>query len=242
MIGVKDAVKENQDFNSSNGQNNHKSNNNEIKLKDDDYSYVTKKSWLPRFLEDYYQIEYQVGQGTYGDVFKARKLKSSSSSVEKTKYYALKEFKLLSEKQEGFPITAIREITILNELDHENIIHIKEIVLSKESKTRDKVFVVFDFMDYDLSGMLRNKILLTLPQIKNIIFQISQGLNYMHKSNYVHRDIKSANILLNKKGEIKIADFGLARQFQMGKKQPLRSEIVTLWYRAPELLLSIYVQ
>ena len=200
--------------------------------------YTPKKNWLPRSLEEFFEVEEQVGQGTYGDVFKARKKKYPTS--DKNRYYALKEIKIINEKEEGFPITAIREISILNDLKHDNIINLKEIVMSRESKTnKEKVFLVFDYMDYDLSGLLKSKISLDLPQIKYILYQITKGINYLHKKCIVHRDIKSANILMNRKGDVRIGDFGLAKYFQMGTKQPIRSEIVTLWYRSPELLLCI---
>jgi len=158
--------------------------------------YTSRKNWLPKNVDDYYLVEEQVGQGTYGDVFKARRKKHDSDKI---KYFALKEIKIINEKEEGFPITAIREISILSKLRSDNIIHLRDIVMKESKTSRDKVYLVFDYMDYDLSGLLKSKTSLDLSQIKYILYQITLGIHYLHTNNIVHRDIKSANILMNEK-------------------------------------------
>lgn len=179
-----------------------------------------------------YKLLCEVGSGTYGRVFKALCL-STNSNVALKKIDIKQDF-------EGFPITAIREIKLLKMLDHPNIIKLKEIVVSKPSlknKNRGSTFLVFEYMHHDFVG-LKLKINFNLPQIKCIIYQILQGVKYLHEKKIMHRDLKSANILLNNKGEVKIADFGLARQISNHPQALYTNKVVTLWYRAPEILLG----
>lgn len=91
-------------------------------------------------------------------------------------------------------------------------------------------------MEHDLAGLIGNRVKFSLPEIKCIMKQMLEGLGYLHNLKIMHRDIKPANILLNDKGEIKIADFGLGRKFI--ENQKLTFKVVTLWYRAPELILK----
>ncbi|EKX72336.1 protein kinase domain containing protein [Theileria equi strain WA] len=107
------------------------------------------------------------------------------------------------------------------------------------------VWMVFEYLPLDLSGYIealkeKNKhqgFILSLPEIKSIMFQILQALAYIHKQSIVHRDLKTANILMNLDGQVKIADFGLARQMPY-LPSGLTNRVVTLWYRSPELLLG----
>ena len=181
-----------------------------------------------------YRLLCEVGSGTYGRVYKALCLKTNV-------YVALKKIDISKQDMEGFPITAIREIKLLKMLNHQNIIKLREIVVSKPSeknKNRGSTFLVFDYMDHDFVGLKNIKIEFTLPQIKCIIYQILQGVKYLHEKKIMHRDLKSANILLNNKGEVKIADFGLARQISTNPQMLYTNKVVTLWYRAPEILLG----
>lgn len=112
--------------------------------------------------------------------------------------------------------------------------------MDKQTKS---TYLVFEYAEHSLKGILEAKVQLQLESIKNIIHQLLQGVAYLHKNKIIHRDLKStpdhlfsaANILYNNEGVIKIADFGLARQ-QIGNMFTTR--VVTLWYRAPELLLG----
>jgi cyclin-dependent kinase 12/13 len=189
-----------------------------------------------------------VGEGTFGKVYKAKYKPQVDKSLlgklkdAKTEHVALKRI-LMDNEKEGFPITAIREIMILKKLNHKNIINLMEIVTSKPSeknKYRGNVYLVFEYMEHDLAGLADRNVSFGIPQIKCLIHQILSGVNYMHSNNIIHRDIKGANILINNKGEIKIADFGLARTHNPNPNvtKNYTNRVVTLWYRAPELLLG----
>eukprot|EP01093_Parvamoeba_rugata_P005658 TRINITY_DN18402_c0_g1_i1.p2 TRINITY_DN18402_c0_g1~~TRINITY_DN18402_c0_g1_i1.p2 ORF type:complete len:311 (+),score=-51.36 TRINITY_DN18402_c0_g1_i1:57-989(+) len=145
---------------------------------------------------------------------------------------ALKKVRMEREK-EGFPITAIREIKILQSLRHENVVRLLEVVSSTKN-----FYMVFEYMSNDLTGLLDSGQSLKLrpEDVKCVVYQILSGLNYMHKQNVLHRDLKPSNILLNARGQVKLADFGLSRPYQGPSRYTNR--VVTLWYRSPELLLG----
>ncbi|KAI8584764.1 hypothetical protein K450DRAFT_168067 [Umbelopsis ramanniana AG] len=168
----------------------------------------------------------QVGEGTYGKVYKARS-KVTGELV------ALKRIRMESEK-EGFPITAMREIKLLQKLRHKRIVQLSEIMVSKGS-----VYMVLEYMDHDLTGVLGHPEFRFEPaQAKSLIKQMLEGVAFLHHMGVLHRDIKGSNLLLNKKGELKIADFGLARIFQKRRTHDYTNRVITLWYRPPELLLG----
>ncbi|XP_040287251.1 cyclin-dependent kinase 13 [Bufo bufo] len=177
-----------------------------------------------------------IGEGTYGQVYKARD-KDTGEMV------ALKKVRLDNEK-EGFPITAIREIKILRQLTHQSIINMKEIVTDKEDavdfkKDKGAFYLVFEYMDHDLMGLLESGLVhFNEVHIKSFMRQLMEGLDYCHKKNFLHRDIKCSNILLNNRGQIKLADFGLARLYSSEESRPYTNKVITLWYRPPELLLG----
>ncbi|KAI8806495.1 kinase-like domain-containing protein [Cladochytrium replicatum] len=191
-------------------------------------------------VDNHYMRKEQVGEGTYGKVFKAQHRKTGV-------HVALKRVKIESEK-EGFPITGIREIRLLTSLRHKNIIQLREIV-----STTAYIYMAFEYMDYDLQGILAHPELRLDPShIKCLCKQMFEGLQYLHERGVVHRDIKGSNLLLNRHGELKIADFGLARalwNYHNGQRKSGRrphaapnmdytNRVVTLWYRPPELLLG----
>ena len=169
----------------------------------------------------------KVGSGTYGDVYKG-KLKGSNEII------AIKKIKIDLEN-EGIPSTALREITILRELQHPNIIELKDVICNN-----NKLYLLFEFAEYDLRKFLEeyeNKHL-DEETIKSFLYQILDALAYCHSKKIIHRDLKPQNILLTKNLKIKIGDFGLARVFSIPIR-PYTKEVLTLWYRAPELLLGI---
>ncbi len=173
-----------------------------------------------------YNREDRVGEGTYGVVWKAR------SKADPSLVVALKRIRLESE-DEGVPSTAIREISLLRELDHPNIVKLIEVI-----HTENKLTLVFEFMDYDLKKVMDlHHQKLSTNTVKRYMHQLLQGIAYCHDKKVLHRDLKPQNLLINKDGELKLADFGLARAFGI----PVRTytnEVVTLWYRAPDVLLG----
>ncbi|XP_078072678.1 cyclin-dependent kinase 13-like isoform X4 [Mustelus asterias] len=196
---------------------------------------VTEIDWGKRCV-DKFDIIGIIGEGTYGQVYKAKD-KDAGDMV------ALKKVRLDNEK-EGFPITAIREIKILRQLHHSSIINMKEIVTDKEDaldfkKDKGAFYLVFEYMDHDLMGLLESGLVhFTENHIKSFMRQLMEGLDYCHKKNFLHRDIKCSNILLNNRGQIKLADFGLARLYNSEESRPYTNKVITLWYRPPELLLG----
>merc|ERR1719384_1691324 len=185
-----------------------------------------------------YEKQAKIGQGTFGEVFKARDRKN------KHKVVALKKV-LMENEKEGFPITALREIRILQLLRHENIVNLIEICRTKATqfnRHKSTFYLVFDFCEHDLAGLLSNfNVKFSLGEIKKVMQQLLNGLYYIHSNKIIHRDMKAANVLITKQGILKLADFGLARAISINKNgQPNRytNRVVTLWYRPPELLLG----
>lgn len=180
----------------------------------------------------------QVGEGTYGSVYKAKDRLTNE-------LVAMKKIRMTNEK-EGFPITAIREIKLLRDMDHENVVKLKEVVSSKESshnRGKGSVYIVFEFMDHDLMGLMDTANMnFNLDQVKCFTKQLLAGLHYCHKRGIMHRDIKGSNLLINNAGILKLGDFGLSRTFNEKDIQyRYTNRVVTLWYRPPELLLGAVV-
>ncbi|KAK3249619.1 hypothetical protein CYMTET_40962 [Cymbomonas tetramitiformis] len=186
-----------------------------------------------RSVDVYEKIE-QIGEGTYGQVYTARERETNE-------IVALKKVRMDNEK-EGFPITAIREIKILKSLSHKNVVRLKECVTSKaheSNQNKGSIYMVFEYMDHDLTGLQdRPGIKFSVPQIKCYMKQLLTGLHYCHKNNVLHRDIKGSNLLIDNKGILKLADFGLARPWTSENANALTNRVITLWYRPPELLLG----
>ncbi|CAI9574128.1 unnamed protein product [Staurois parvus] len=195
----------------------------------------TEIDWGKRCV-DKFDIIGIIGEGTYGQVYKAKD-KDTGELV------ALKKVRLDNEK-EGFPITAIREIKILRQLIHRSVVNMKEIVTDKQDaldfkKDKGAFYLVFEYMDHDLMGLLESGLVqFSEDHIKSFMKQLMEGLDYCHKKNFLHRDIKCSNILLNNSGQIKLADFGLARLYNSEESRPYTNKVITLWYRPPELLLG----
>jgi len=173
---------------------------------------------------DQYEILSFIGQGTYANVYKAR---DSDGRI-----YALKTIKLEAE-DEGIPSTAIREISLLKELKHPNIVKLYNVIHSEK-----KLTLVFEFADQDLKHALDAKGKgFDHITCRSYMFQLLRGIAYCHQHKVLHRDLKPQNLLINRDGVLKLADFGLARSFGI----PVRSythEVVTLWYRPPDVLMG----
>ncbi|KAL7752947.1 kinase subunit of RNA polymerase II carboxy-terminal domain kinase I [Sorochytrium milnesiophthora] len=194
----------------------------------------TQQKALISHVSEYETIS-QVGEGTYGKVFKARHRVRND-------LVALKRVRIEVEK-EGFPITALREIKLLQSLTHVNIVKLQDIATDK-----DAIYMVCEYMDHDLSGILGSPtVRFEAQHIKCIVQQMLAGLGYLHSHGIVHRDLKGSNLLLNRHGHLKLADFGLARSLTrklMGSKEYQKrmadytNRVITLWYRPIELLLG----
>ncbi|ETV96626.1 CMGC/CDK protein kinase [Aphanomyces invadans] len=183
-----------------------------------------------RGVDNYARIG-KIDEGTYGVVSKARD-KATGDIV------ALKQVKMAPDIcKEGFPVTALRETNILLALQHPNIIRMREMVVGS---TPDKVYMVMDYSDNDLKRVFEKQAATKHPflssEIKTLLQQLLRAIAHMHSKWYIHRDLKSSN-LLYEQGVLKVCDFGMARKYG----SPIRTYtqlVVTLWYRAPELLLG----
>lgn len=193
-------------------------------------------------MENFQNIE-KIGEGTYGIVYKAHD-KITGQLV------ALKRIRLDSEA-DGVPSSALREISLLKELEHPNVVRLLDVVLADH-----KLYLVFEHLDKDLKKHMDdveklcknendgtnqlNRVrdgALEESVAKSYLRQLLSGLAYCHAHRVLHRDLKPQNLLIDKKGNIKLADFGLARTFGI----PVRNfthEVITLWYRPPEILLG----
>lgn len=195
-----------------------------------------EKDWGTSCVDEYKVLSI-TGEGTFGQVYKAEHKKDGAIC-------ALKKVRLDNEK-EGFPITAVREIKILRQLKHRNIVNLKDVLTDKPNATdfrKEKecaFYLVFEYMDHDLMGLLDSGMVhFNESHIQSFMRQLLDGLNFCHGKGFLHRDIKCSNILLNNRGEIKLADFGLARFYHQDEDRPYTNRVITLWYRPPELLLG----
>jgi len=184
-------------------------------------------------MENFQRIE-KIGEGAYGIVYKAKDKITNQ-------FVALKKIRLETES-EGVPSTAIREISLLKELEHPGIVQLLDVVHADQ-----KLYLVFEYLDKDLKKLMDDYAKerrseggsggLPEPLAKSYLKQLLEGIAYCHRHRVLHRDLKPQNLLIDASGLIKLADFGLARAFGF----PVRTythEVVTLWYRAPEILLG----
>jgi CTD kinase subunit alpha len=167
-----------------------------------------------------------VGSGTYGKVFKGVHVYTKN-------LVALKKIRMEGER-DGFPVTAVREIKLLQSLKHCNIVKLHEVMVEKND-----CFMVFEYLSHDLTGLLNHPTFkLDAAHKKDLAKQLFEGLDYLHRRGVLHRDIKAANILVSTDGQLKIADFGLARFYAKRRQLDYTNRVITIWYRSPELLLG----
>uniref|UniRef100_A0A6Q2XF51 Cyclin-dependent kinase 8 n=1 Tax=Esox lucius TaxID=8010 RepID=A0A6Q2XF51_ESOLU len=206
-----------------------------------DYDFKVKLTGERERVEDLFEYEgCKVGRGTYGHVYKAKRKDGKDD-----KDYALKQI-----EGTGISMSACREIALLRELKHPNVISLQKVFLSHADR---KVWLLFDYAEHDLWHIIKfhraskaNKKPLQLPRgmVKSLLYQILDGIHYLHANWVLHRDLKPANILVMgegpERGRVKIADMGFARLFNSPLKPlaDLDPVVVTFWYRAPELLLG----
>ena len=179
-----------------------------------------------RFESNYETIEkVLLGEGTYGKVYKARSVRTGEA-------VAMKQMKLDAQK-EGVPSTAIREIALLKELVHPNVVRILDVFCNP-----NMLVLVFEFLENDLKKYM--KALngpLSPSTVNNFAYQLCRGVEFCHANRIIHRDLKPQNLLINHQLLLKIADFGLARAFAV-PVPAYTHEVVTVWYRPPEILLG----
>ncbi|XP_018332386.1 cyclin-dependent kinase 8 [Agrilus planipennis] len=206
-----------------------------------DYEFKMKTQNERVKVEDLFEYEgCKVGRGTYGHVYKGRRKDGSDN-----RDYALKQI-----EGTGLSMSACREIALLRELKHPNVINLIRVFLSHNDR---KVWLLFDFAEHDLWHIIKfhraakaNKKPVMVPKgmVKSLLYQILDGIHYLHSNWVLHRDLKPANILVMgegpERGRVKIADMGFARLFNAPLKPlaDLDPVVVTFWYRAPELLLG----
>ncbi|KAL2834251.1 kinase-like domain-containing protein [Aspergillus cavernicola] len=183
--------------------------------------------WGPcRHVDNFERLNH-IEEGSYGWVSRAKEITTSE-------VVALKKLKL-DNSPDGFPVTGLREIQTLLEARHQHVVYLREVVMGNNM---DEVYLVMDFLEHDLKTLLDDMREPFLPsEIKTLLSQFISGLDFLHSQWIMHRDLKTSNLLMNNRGELKIADFGMARYY--GDPPPkLTQLVVTLWYRSPELLLG----
>ncbi|KAI0104183.1 Pkinase-domain-containing protein [Nemania sp. FL0031] len=190
-------------------------------------------AWVrSKSVENYDKLN-DIEEGAYGWVARAKEIRTG-------KVVALKRLKIdtFEVTQTGLPETGLREIQILKDCSHKNIVELREVVVGEDTSRIENIFLVLEFVEHDLKGILED-----MPEpflaseIKTLLLQLASGVAYLHDHWILHRDLKTSNLLLNNRGQLKIADFGMARY--VGDPPPqLTQLVVTLWYRAPELLLG----
>lgn len=206
-----------------------------------DYEFKSRLALERGKVEDHFEFEgCKVGRGTYGHVYKAKRKDGSDNED-----YALKQI-----EGAGISMSACREIALLRELKHVNVINLQRVFLSHGDR---KVWLLFDYAEHDLWHIIKfhraakaNKKTINVPRamVKSLLYQILDGIRYLHSNWVLHRDLKPANILVMgegpERGRVKIADMGFARLFNAPLKPlaDLDPVVVTFWYRAPELLLG----
>ncbi|KAK5129034.1 negative regulator of the PHO system [Meristemomyces frigidus] len=188
-----------------------------------------------RHPSSFQQLE-KLGEGTYATADEEKVFKGRNGQT--GAFVALKEIHLDSE--EGTPSTAIREISLMKELKHENIVNLYDVI-----HTENKLMLVFEYMDKDLKKYMDTyqsptggpRGALDPVTIKSFMWQLLRGIAFCHDNRVLHRDLKPQNLLINNQGQLKLADFGLARAFGI-PVNTFSNEVVTLWYRAPDVLLG----
>jgi len=169
----------------------------------------------------------RIGEGTYGTVYKAQDKKDG-------RIVALKKVKMDRER-DGLPMTAVRELKLLRRTNHPNIVQLLDVAVGKKL---DSMFYIFEYCEHDLALLVDNRNSpFSESEVKCIMMQLLDAVAYLHENWIIHRDLKLSNLLFNNKGQLKLCDFGLAREYG----EPLQkytTRVITLWYRPPELILG----
>ncbi|EAY00878.1 CMGC family protein kinase [Trichomonas vaginalis G3] len=181
---------------------------------------------LVNSITDHFKVIENIGDGTYGSVQKCKDERTNE-------IVALKKIKIINQN-DGFPQNTIREVKLLKQLRHDNIVLLKSVVHSKSDQS---IYLVFEYCYYDLDALIHMQ---DIPEatIKTIMRQLITVLCYLAVKNVVHRDLKPANMFITKNNILKLGDFGLARE--LTNKGRYSDSVITLWYRPPELFLGCH--
>ncbi|KAG0040021.1 TFIIH complex serine/threonine-protein kinase subunit kin28 [Podila clonocystis] len=172
-----------------------------------------------------YKKDRKVGEGAYAVVY-------LGTQISTNKTVAIKKIKI-GQFKDGLDMSAIREVKTLQELRHPNVVELMEVFFHKTNLN-----LVLEYLESDLEMIIKDKsIVFTAGDVKHWMLMTLRGLDHCHRNWILHRDMKPNNLLLGRDGQLKIADFGLARDFGDRGRQ-LTAQVVTRWYRAPELLFG----
>lgn len=187
--------------------------------------------WQPCRSIERFDLLNHIEEGSYGFVSRAKE-EATGEIV------AVKKLKLDPARDGGFPVTALREIQCLNAAKHRHIVDLREVVTG-EAVAKEDVYLVMEFVEHDLKTLQEDMDEPFVPsEVKTLLLQLGSAVEFLHDHWILHRDLKTSNILMNNRGEIKIADFGMARYCGDPPPNNLTQLVVTLWYRSPELLLG----
>jgi len=175
-----------------------------------------------------YVFDRDLGKGAYGYVCCCKDAQTGAP-------VAVKKVTILEEITEARRV--FREIKILRNLHHANVLCISEIVAPTSFEDFTAVFLVTDFYPADLSQIIKSPQQLTDVHVQTFMYQLFRGLKYIHSANVLHRDLKPNNILVNRECDLVICDFGLARMNDESEDKEMTQYVVTRWYRAPELIM-----
>ena len=180
-------------------------------------------------MKNKYEVLGIVGEGAYGIVYKCL-------NKETNKYVAVKKFKETQDKL--VQKTMKRELAMLQMLHHENVVEFQESFVSKGN-----FFLVFEYVEKNLLEVLEESPRGLSPKlIRSLVFQMCKAVDYLHKNNMIHRDVKPENLLIDENLNLKLCDFGFARKVKLNKNNnnidTMTDYVATRWYRSPELLLS----
>ncbi|XP_050552528.1 serine/threonine-protein kinase PITSLRE-like [Spodoptera frugiperda] len=180
---------------------------------------------------DEFQYLYKIDEGSFGVIHGAKDKRTGE-------LVALKQLKKINER-EGYSIAARRELEILHKMQHPNIVASRGLASSSRN---DRVYIVMELVDYDLKTFMQtmhsNKQLFSVEHVKCLMKQLLRAVQHLHDHHVMHRDLKTSNILLSNEGVLKVADFGMAREYELNPRL-YTPAVMTRWYRAPEILLLL---
>ncbi|CAN4092835.1 unnamed protein product [Withania somnifera] len=179
-------------------------------------------------MEAFEKLE-KVGEGTYGKVYRARdRVTGNIVALKKTR---------LHEDEEGVPPTTLREISLLRMLSRDpHIVKLMDVKQGQNKEGKTVLYLVFEYMDTDVKKFIRT--FRAKGEKNSLMYQLCKGVAFCHGHGVLHRDLKPHNLLMDRKTNmLKLADFGLGRAYTLPIKK-YTHEILTLWYRAPEVLLG----